>query len=188
MTSPPHSTDHGWHELIEHYTPEGTFGRVLFGFIVGSVSMFLGVLGFAGMVNTFGVLPFLLGIIGTAIGLAGAGIAITALWPVYLSLIDNIDSPASYGVGSGIGSGTFDGADDPESILKQRYAAGEITREEFERRLDGVMETSDSRAGMETSETRHAHTSTSEVDHGRREVDHGRRQQDDGGRRERSRN
>ncbi|MFB6175850.1 MAG: SHOCT domain-containing protein [Halobaculum sp.] len=149
MAGPPRLRERNWHELIEHYTPDGALGRGLFGLLVGSGSGFLGIVALAVMFNEVGLLPILFGLVGGTVGLAGTLLALVVLWPVYLSLIGNVASADEYGVGAADDPADFEagrdvntdpGGTDPETILKRRYAAGELTREEFERRLDNVMD------------------------------------------------
>lgn len=145
MADPPPLREQNWHELIEHYTPDGVLGRGLFGFVVASLSASVGMIGIA-LLFSAGVLGALFGLVVGSVSIAGMLVALTALWPVYLSLIGNIESPKRYGIGSAAHSVEFEAdadADgtDPAAILKRRYAAGELTREEFERRLDNVMDT-----------------------------------------------
>jgi uncharacterized membrane protein len=133
MTRPPRD-DHGTHALIEHYTPDGTLGRLLFGLVVGAVAMLLSWIGAVGLVSGQ-PLGFLVGVPSVGFGLVSAAVALAALWPVYLSLIGNLDSPETYAVGEGLETPEAD----PEAILQRRYAEGEISRETFERRLDDLL-------------------------------------------------
>ncbi len=142
MPSPPPDSD--YHGTVEQYTPDGTVGRLLFGLLVGGTAVALGLTGLLG-VATGDVLPVLAGAIMLVVGLAGLAVALTTLWPVYLSLIGNVESPEAYSVGADVA-----GLDaDPETILKRRYAAGEISREAFERRLDELLD-AESRRGAGT--------------------------------------
>ena len=135
MTRPP-ADDPDTHALIEHYTPDGTLGRLLFGLLVGSVGAGTAMVGLAGVFA--GTLSaFLVGLAGLLVGTPLFVVALAALWPVYLSVIGNLREPAAYGVGDGLETPEAD----PEEILQRRYAAGELTREEFERRLDDVLVT-----------------------------------------------
>lgn len=133
MSRPPRD-DHGTHALIEHYTPDGTLGRLLFGLVVGSVAGTTLIAGIGGLfLGELGA--FVLGVFGIALGAPGVVAALAALWPVYLSLIGNLDSPETYAVGEGLETPEAD----PEAILQRRYAEGEISRETFERRLDDLL-------------------------------------------------
>jgi hypothetical protein len=66
---------------------------------------------------------------------------------VYLSLIGNIDSPEAYGRNGSKAAQSIAGTDEydegdaePAEILKRKYAAGEISDSEFERRLDNLLD------------------------------------------------
>ncbi|MEZ3116175.1 SHOCT domain-containing protein [Halobaculum sp. MBLA0147] len=138
MDGPPHD-DSGRdapsrHELIEHYTPDGTIGRVLLGVGLSVGGGFTALIGLAGVLQ-LDLLAFLAGLVGIGLGLSALVVGLVTLWPVYLAAIGNVDSPAAYGVG--LDRTHRDG--DPVTILERRYAAGELSREEFERRLDDVL-------------------------------------------------
>lgn len=138
MDGPPHD-DSGRdapsrHELIEHYTPDGTIGRVLLGVGLSAGGGFAALLGLAGVLQ-LDLLAFLAGLVGIGLGSAALVVGLVTLWPVYLAAIGNVDSPAAYGVG--LDRTHRDG--DPVTILERRYAAGELSRAEFERRLDDVL-------------------------------------------------
>ncbi|AEH36041.1 SHOCT domain-containing protein [Halopiger xanaduensis] len=151
------------HALVERYTPDGALGRFLLGGTIGPFGLWLLALGvFAA--PTWGLaalfwMPVLLGF-----GLPMVLLSILTLWPIYLSLIGNIDSAAEYPVGgasssrttksvsttptttdtisrAGIDRDTGDspaGADerDPFGDLKAKYENGELSEDEFERRLE----------------------------------------------------
>lgn len=140
---PPSQSDtgRGWHKLVEHYTPDGTVGRVLLSLGTGTAAL----TGFAfaaiGFAN-FGVLWFFTAIFSLGVGLCGSLLTVLLLWPVYLSLIGNIESPETY-LQSDVSSSVAH-VDDPEDateVLKRQYAAGNISSEEFERRLDTLLDT-----------------------------------------------
>ncbi|WP_115862561.1 SHOCT domain-containing protein [Halorussus litoreus] len=136
---------HPWHELVEHYTPDGTLGRLLLAAVAGSV-------GGTALTLTIWVvavaLPFwpILALAMAGGGLAAVGLSLVALWPVYLSLIGNVESPSAYPEGRTSRARDFardaDSAgdsDDAVAVLKRRYASGEISKDEFERRLDDLL-------------------------------------------------
>lgn len=139
------STLRSVHRLLEHYTPDGMLGRVLLGGTALGLAPFV-VIGSWVVLSGGALLPLLvMSLFALVAGIAAFPVGIVALWPVYLSLIGNIESPAAYGDESAGGyadardrrSGT---PESPAAVLKRRYAAGELGREEFERRLDDVME------------------------------------------------
>lgn len=145
MSRPP-SDDRAWHRLIERYTPDGRLGRLLFGLIVGSFSVTAGVFGLAVVATPPSVVGFLLGLVLATAGTAGTLLTLVALWPVYLSLIGNIDTPAAYGRTPTTDTGselTGQHPDDNVEILKRVYAEGKISHEEYERRLDALVDAPD---------------------------------------------
>ncbi|WP_135829639.1 SHOCT domain-containing protein [Halorussus halobius] len=152
MDGPPlgKSNRQSWHELVEHYTPDGWLGRLLLAAATGTV-------GGTALFLAFFVWP-ILAPLAAAVGLAGVGLALVALWPVYLSLIGNVESASAYPVGGAsrtatdadsvfgvdatdsTAGGDADDSDDAVELLKRRYAAGDITEEEFERRVDDLLD------------------------------------------------
>lgn len=150
MSDPPSQSGvRGWHQRIEHYTPDGTIGRFLFGVVAG-----LGLGGFlffAGIVQVLGptsalLLSELVGLVSIPVGAVLMIVSLVVLWPVYLSLIGNLDSASDYEIGNthrskSPTSRTRDRSDGtgPIEALKRRYASGEISHEEFERRLDDIV-------------------------------------------------
>ncbi|WP_323172818.1 SHOCT domain-containing protein [Natrialba sp. PRR66] len=88
-----------WHARIEQYTPDGALGRWLLGAPLGMTGLWLLAL------SVFEVPRWGLTLEALFWGpaLVGAGLptfllAVLVLWPVYLSLIGNISSPAAYSV------------------------------------------------------------------------------------------
>lgn len=127
-------------ERIEHYTPDGALGRWLLGSVVGTAGLWF--LGLALFDPTLTLLwsVLLFGLAAPSLLFAGL-----VLWPVYLSLIGNLESAADYSTGDAADAGTEPGSEtddeeDPVAILKRRYASGEITEAEFERRLEGLLD------------------------------------------------
>jgi len=154
MGGPPLGTSNrqSWHELVEHYTPEGWLGRLLLAAATGSIG---GTALFVVIVSVVNATPFwpITALVSAAVGLAGIGLALVALWPVYLSLIGNVESASAYPVGGAARSANSApnrdaadsdaGAADPDdavALLKRRYAAGDITEAEFERRVDDLFD------------------------------------------------
>lgn len=162
-----------WHELVERYTPDGWLGRSLLGSTTGAVGLWLLALA-AFEVPRWGLslaalfwFPALLGF-----GLPALFLSLTVLWPVYLSLIGNVESAEAYprsrtderstrnggvpGTGPSPGGGTEErrgpsatpeDADalepsetDPFGDLKRRYANGDLSEAEFERRIESRLE------------------------------------------------
>lgn len=144
MPDPDASTPRRTHALLEHYTPDGTLGRLLLGLpalVGGPLLLFGGVAAVAGPVS---LTSFLLGLLVFVAGVPTGVLGVVCLWPVYLSLIGNVESPEAYPNGSRTvprSSGVGDaGRNEPEATLKRRYAEGELTREEFEERLDALFD------------------------------------------------
>jgi len=129
-----------WHRLLEHYTPDGALGRLLLAAVAGSIggaALLAAIWAAAASV----LLWPLVALASTAVGLVGASLALVALWPVYLSLIGNVESASAY-PGAGIAPPPTDAGTDPDdavALLKRRYAAGELSEPEFERRLDDLL-------------------------------------------------
>ena len=144
----PHSRRSRWHEHVEHYTPDGPLGRLLFTLVSGSLGVGALVFAVFSLVSfTFGFLAAVIAVLSASVGLVACLLAIVVLWPVYLSLIGNVESAASYAQADATGSSAT--ADDPVEILKREYAAGNVSDEAFERRLDALLdaEERDSRQG-----------------------------------------
>jgi len=170
------STLRAIHRLLEQYTPDGTFGRLLLGLSTLGLSPAL-LFGGVNVVNgAISFVAFFTGLLATTLGPVAFLIGVVTLWPVYLSLIGNVESPADYPAASGhrrpsvgpsdtdsvepVGAAGLSGgasSDDesPEAILKRRYAAGDIGDEEFERRLETVM-TAETGEDRDTGTTRNA--------------------------------
>lgn len=144
------------HALVERYTPDGGLGRSLLGTMTGAVGLYLLALvvfeiprwglSLAALFWT----PVLLGF-----GLPALLLSIVVLWPLYLSLIGNLEAADEYAV-SGPAEPSKPNATEPASVdefddslerddvdpsdpfadLKRRYANGELSEDEFERRLE----------------------------------------------------
>jgi hypothetical protein len=147
------STLRAAHRLLEHYTPDGTLGRLLLGLVALGVTTGLAL---GGLLSVLGasLLEVTAGVTAIGLGVGTLLFGLVTLWPVYLSLIGNVESPAEYDTSRsrrtrGSVAATADaslgassdahGDESPEAILKRRYAAGEIDDAEFERRLETVM-------------------------------------------------
>ncbi|MFC4449461.1 SHOCT domain-containing protein [Halorussus aquaticus] len=147
------STFRALHRLVEHYTPDGALGRTLLGGTALSLAPFLffGGIEMVGIGATFAA--FVAGLFGVVVSVPALLVGVVSLWPVYLSLIGNVESASAYPDGA---TESWADADAPEAVLKRRYAAGELSREEFERRLGDVMGTNgaDSPNARNAEETR----------------------------------
>jgi hypothetical protein len=145
------STARSFHRLVEHYTPDGTLGRALLGAPAILLAPFLFLGGIEILMNPTSLVSFLTGVFAFAFSLPTLFVGLATAWPVYLSLIGNVESPEKYPEAAskpGDDRESRNNPDTPEEVLKRRYAAGELTREEFERRLDEVMGS----AGSESAE------------------------------------
>ena len=132
-----------WHRLVEHYTPDGVLGRLLFAAAMGPVVTFFVWLAAVG-ITTYGIISLLLTLFATVAGIGVTLLGIVVLWPVYLSFIGNIESPEAYANARSTSSPELADSDDSIALLKRRYAAGEMGDEEFEHRLDTLLEVGDS--------------------------------------------
>jgi len=137
------STFRALHRLVEHYTPGGTLGRTLLGGTALLLAPFMFFGGIAGLGSAANVAAFVMALFGSVVGLPAFFVGILTLWPVYLSLIGNVESAAMYPDGASKSRPT-ENRESAEAILKRRYAAGELSREQFERQLNAVLDTSES--------------------------------------------
>ena len=137
--APDDSTLRALHRLVEHYTPDGALGRTLLGGTALLLAPFLFFGGIAGLGGASSFAAFVLALFAAVLGVPALLVGVLTLWPVYLSLIGNVESAAAYPDGA---AGPAEERETAEDILKRRYAAGELSQEEFERRLDSVLETS----------------------------------------------
>jgi len=145
------------HALLEQYTPDGWLGRLLLGLVAGSVAGTLVPVGLFAL-GAFTFFSVLTGMLALPAGIAAAVVAVVTLWPVYLSLIGNLESAADYEHpaattrrSSGFDADSTPARDladdqadpteeDSVALLKRRYAAGELSDEEFERRLGRLLD------------------------------------------------
>lgn len=127
------------HRLIERYTPDGAGGRLLLTIGAGFVSLFSLWMALVGVVET-GVLWTIVAVLGGAIGLATGLLAVVVLWPVYLSLIGRVETTTEYRKTDEPPSTDETTEGDPIDVLKHRYATGQISEEEFDRRVDSLLD------------------------------------------------
>lgn len=161
MSSPPiPSLVRRWHRLLERYTPDGTLGRVLLGASALGIAPVLLFGGFAIFSGAPTILLFFIGLLGMLASVPAVVLGIVCLWPVYLSLIGNVESPAAYpGATRRVRTALRDEETDAEATLKRRYAEGEISREEFEARLDALLEADEYGRGRDApADERHLET------------------------------
>lgn len=139
---------------VERYTPDGTIGRVILALTSGIAS---GVSLFVSLAFLFPPVPISLLIVPIfgSIGLGAAVLTLLMVWPVYLSVIGNVDSPTDYAqqVYSSSNRSAIppldqqqsashnDESDDALVVLRNRYARGEISEQAFERRLEQLLAT-----------------------------------------------
>ncbi|WP_084186190.1 SHOCT domain-containing protein [Haladaptatus litoreus] len=89
------------------------------------------------------------------LSLGAAMLTIVSLWPMYLSLIGNVESARDYPRKSSSHSrqskSSMDDPDeaDPMTVLKREYALGNISESEFERRLNTLLEAEGMTTGSE---------------------------------------
>jgi len=140
------STFRALHRLVEHYTPDGTIGRTLLGGTALLLAPFLFFGGTSILLDPTSLFAFLTGLVTFVVSIPALFVGLVAAWPVYLSLIGNVESPDLYPDGASAPDAD-DERESAEAILKRRYAAGELSREEFERQLNAVMGTSDGDRG-----------------------------------------
>ena len=129
-----------WHGLVEHYTPDGSLGRLLLAASSGTVG---GSALFIALDSIVQTLPFwpVIALVAGGVGFAFLALTAVVLWPVYLSLIGNVESASAYPEGGSVErpDRTAAESDDAVTVLKRRYAAGDISEAEFERRLDDLL-------------------------------------------------
>ncbi|WP_313693911.1 SHOCT domain-containing protein [Halorarum halobium] len=164
MSGPDASTPRRLHRLLEHYTPDGLLGRVLLGLPMLALAPVLFIGGFAMLGGPTSLLVFLMGLLFLLASPFSLLLGVVCLWPVYLSLIGNVESPDAYPEQERSFDVRREAAENAEATLKRRYAKGEISREEFEKRLDALFDADDRRPGpdrREGSRTRRRETESS---------------------------
>lgn len=123
---------------LARYTPDGALGRLLLATLaapVAVVAFWFAIVGFAVASG-----------LGTALGVFYGGLSVGAtvlvlllLWPVYLSLIGELESTADYRGWRARSDGGASHESQAVATLKREYAAGELSESEFERRLERVL-------------------------------------------------
>lgn len=149
-----------WHELIEHYTPDGALGRFILAVGTGTLSWLSAGLTLISMAH-LNLFWLFLGMFSAGLSLASAILTLIILWPIYLSLIGNIESSQAYPENvqkrakrSSIGPADSGDSDDSIDVLTEQYARGNISEAEFERRLDTLLHVETESDSRRTSEGR----------------------------------
>ena len=129
------STPKAIRQLVEHYTPDGTAGRLTLAFVTGTVGFFgvwlTAILLFAGTILS----ALTLGPIAGFITIALLTVTVLTLWPVYLSAIGRVESPSVY-------SNRLRQAASRSSVdhIANAYRTGELTEAELEQQLETTLE------------------------------------------------
>ena len=120
---------------FERYAPESPFGRVIAAILLSLVGV---------PATLYGLLGVLANDLLLALPLVAAGLLLSHLG-IFLarSAVDGVDRRG--GRRATAGDDHDESAADPLSILRTRYANGEIGDEEFERRLERLIEVEDVR-------------------------------------------
>lgn len=136
--STPSSRSTRLRRLVEEYTPDGTLGRLGLAAVTGSVGGFLLWASLVGLVAGTAVSAVVLtppAAIGFIICMV---MTIITLWPVYLSTIGRIESPADYATKLRNRS-----SPSPTEQLKDEYQKGKLSEDDLERELEAVLDGSD---------------------------------------------
>jgi len=128
------STPKAIRQLVEHYTPDGTPGRLILACATGTVGAFglwlTAVMVFAGTAVTAITAAPIAGVI-TALLLV---VTVLTVWPVYLSAIGRVDSPTAY-------SKALRRSEPSTRVdrLTAAYRSGEFSEAELEQRLETTL-------------------------------------------------
>ena len=133
------STGTGIRRLVETYTPDGTLGRLGLGAVTAPVGVY-SLLVAVGFLFNPALVSWLLVPTAAAVGVALVSLTLLTLWPIYLSLIGRIDSPAEYADAVRSSSAP---SPSPVERLKAEYRRGRLSEEEFENALEAVLEEAD---------------------------------------------
>jgi uncharacterized membrane protein len=153
MDSPP-STDGRVPFGLARIGPDDVRRRFLFGTagtVASAIAVAYGLNFMLGPLN-LGAIEFVGGALMTLGGGVGLLTSAVVLLPILAAGVARVARVARVAGGPGAGGVTerspaardgatdADGAEDPIAVVKRRYAAGEIGEEEFERRLDRIMD------------------------------------------------
>lgn len=148
------------HALVERYTPDGAVGRGILGAATGTIGLWLVAIALFEIPRwglTLSALLWMPSLLATGIPLLA--FTTLVLWPLYLSLIGNLESTEEY-AGPGTmgdtgaerltnesatassGAEPKAGTDDPLEDLKSRYERGDISEVEFERLVEDRLQES----------------------------------------------
>ncbi|ELY90572.1 hypothetical protein C483_10946 [Natrialba hulunbeirensis JCM 10989] len=86
-----------WHALVEQYTPDGSLGRFLLGAPIGTIGFWFLLIALLEIPRggvTLGVLFWTPALLGASVAMLV--FAVLMLWPIYLSLIGNVESTEAY--------------------------------------------------------------------------------------------
>lgn len=124
-------------EIVEEYTPDGIAGRLLLALASGGLSLFTFWMFAAWAFNGPGGFWLIFSVVPGAVSVVAVILALLVLWPVYLSLIGQVDSASEYSTDQADAQ-----PDDelPVATLKREYAQGNVSEEEFERRLETLLD------------------------------------------------
>lgn len=149
---PRSPTRQQWYERIEHYTPNETFGRSFLAILSGSLGLTM-LIQSVTVIAVSGLLWLPLALVFAGAGLVASILAVIVFWPVYLSLIGNIESVKTYSEGNATSVSEED-RDDSIGVVKQQYAAGNISEAEFERRVENLLH-ADAEFGLQSGTMSH---------------------------------
>lgn len=120
--------------LVEHYTPDGTAGRIPLATVTGATAAFglwmTAIALFAGGTLSALTAAPIAGVLTAALLL----VTVLTLWPVYLSAIGRVDSPTAYSKAV-----RRDDASSRVDRLRDAYRAGTLSEQELERQLEAAL-------------------------------------------------
>lgn len=135
MPSPPISTERRNRGSLDRLLPERPRYRVLLAVVGSAVSLGVGTYGVNFMLGplNLGVLEFLWGALLAVGGIVGLLVSVAMLVPILLATAKERLRDEE----------TRTADDDPIASLKRRYAEGELDEQEFERRLERLLQRPD---------------------------------------------